>query len=425
MDEINSFTHLTFGDRLIINTGIERGASKTSIAITIGKDNSTVGKEIKLHRVVKHKCSMPLECSRYRKCAYGRQCTTDCPDYEPFKCNRRDRSPGACNGCPNWSRCRFDKIVYDPHLAQKAYQETLVDARQGVNLTYQEAKEMAQIVTPLLKQGQSPYMIVSNHPELGICEKTLYNYIESGVFQEITGVAPLDLRRQVSRKLPKARKQQYKKREDRAYLKGRLFSDYKQYREDHPDTFVAQMDTVYNDETNGPFIQTFKFLETNLLLALLHDRKTAQEMKHGIDLLEHTLGVQVFRKFFPVLLTDRGTEFTDPDGMEASPDGCRRTRVFYCDPQRSDQKGSLENNHIALRYVLLKNVDLTAIGLTDQTKLNLILSHVNSMPVEKLGGKTPLELTEFLYPDFFQQLCSFGLRKIKRDEVNLTPRLLK
>ena len=425
MDEINSFTHLTFGDRLIINTGIERGASKTSIAITIGKDNSTVGKEIKLHRVVKHKCSMPLECSRYRKCAYGRQCTTDCPDYEPFKCNRRDRSPGACNGCPNWSRCRFDKIVYDPHLAQKAYQETLVDARQGVNLTYQEAKEMAQIVTPLLKQGQSPYMIVSNHPELGICEKTLYNYIESGVFQEITGVAPLDLRRQVSRKLPKARKQQYKKREDRAYLKGRLFSDYKQYREDHPDTFVAQMDTVYNDETNGPFIQTFKFLETNLLLALLHDRKTAQEMKHGIDLLEHTLGVQVFRKFFPVLLTDRGTEFTDPDGMEASPDGCRRTRVFYCDPQRSDQKGSLENNHIALRYVLLKNVDLTAIGLTDQTKLNLILSHVNSMPVEKLGGKTPLELTEFLYPDFFQQLISFGIRKIKKDEVNLTPRLLK
>ena len=425
MDEINSFTHLTFGDRLIINTGIERGASKTSIAITIGKDNSTVGKEIKLHRVVKHKCSMPLECSRYRKCAYGRQCTTDCPDYEPFKCNRRDRSPGACNGCPNWSRCRFDKIVYDPHLAQKAYQETLVDARQGVNLTYQEAKEMAQIVTPLLKQGQSPYMIVSNHPELGICEKTLYNYIESGVFQEITGVAPLDLRRQVSRKLPKARKQQYKKREDRAYLKGRLFSDYKQYREDHPDTFVAQMDTVYNDETNGPFIQTFKFLETNLLLALLHDRKTAQEMKHGIDLLEHTLGVQVFRKFFPVLLTDRGTEFTDPEGMETSPDGCRRTRVFYCDPQRSDQKGSLENNHIALRYVLLKNVDLTAIGLTNQSKLNLILSHVNSMPVEKLGGKTPLELTEFLYPDFFQQLCSFGLRKIKRDEVNLTPRLLK
>ena len=425
MDEINSFTHLTFGDRLIINTGIERGASKTSIAITIGKDNSTVGKEIKLHRVVKHKCSMPLECSRYRKCAYGRQCTTDCPDYEPFKCNRRDRSPGACNGCPNWSRCRFDKIVYDPHLAQKAYQETLVDARQGVNLTYQEAKEMAQIVTPLLKQGQSPYMIVSNHPELGICEKTLYNYIESGVFQEITGVAPLDLRRQVSRKLPKARKQQYKKREDRAYLKGRLFSDYKQYREDHPDTFVAQMDTVYNDETNGPFIQTFKFLETNLLLALLHDRKTAQEMKHGIDLLEHTLGVQVFRKFFPVLLTDRGTEFTDPEGMETSPDGCRRTRVFYCDPQRSDQKGSLENNHIALRYVLLKNVDLTAIGLTNQSKLNLILSHVNSMPIEKLGGKTPLELTEFLYPDFFQQLCSFGLRKIKRDEVNLTPRLLK
>lgn len=62
---------------------------------------------------------------------------------------------------------------------------------------------MASIISPLLKQGHSPYQILANHPELNISEKTLYNYIESGVFRELAGITSLDLRRQVSRKLPK------------------------------------------------------------------------------------------------------------------------------------------------------------------------------------------------------------------------------
>ena len=83
------------------------------------------------------------------------------------------------------------------------YRSTLIDSREGVNLTVQEAKQMAAVIAPLLKQGQSPYQIVIKHPELGISEKTLYNYIENDVFHEIAGITVLDLRRQVSRKLPK------------------------------------------------------------------------------------------------------------------------------------------------------------------------------------------------------------------------------
>ena len=51
------------------------------------------------------------------------------------------------------------------------YRTTLIDSREGVNLTVQEAKQMAAIIAPLLKQGQSPYQIVTNHPELDISEK--------------------------------------------------------------------------------------------------------------------------------------------------------------------------------------------------------------------------------------------------------------
>lgn len=421
----NSFSHLTLDERRIILVGITNGSTKAAIAQTIGKDKSTIGKEIKLHRSLTHKCKMPLECNHYKKCVYGRQCSPDCPEYSPFHCSRRDRSPGACNGCSNWSRCHFDKYQYCPEDAHMVYRTTLIDSREGVNLTVQEAKQMAAIIAPLLKQGQSPYQIITNHPELRISEKTLYNYIENDVFHEIAGITVLDLRRQVSRKLPKKKAKAYKKRANRAYLEGRIYKDLNAYLSDNPEVFVTQMDTVYNAETNGPFLQTFKFVRAGIILALYHDEKTAASMKEGVDILESILGAEVFRKYVHILLTDRGTEFSAAEAMETSSDSTRRTRVFYCDPMQSGQKGTLENKHIELRYILPKGTDLRALGLTCQSDLNLVLSHVNSSPCEILGNKSPLELAEFMYQDLYEKLLAFGIRQIEKDQIILKPYLLK
>lgn len=425
MSETNAFSHLTLEERRIILTGIKNGSTKSAIAQTIGKDKSTVGKEIRLHRALAHKCKLPLECNNYRHCPFGRQCTVDCPEYSLFHCSRRDRSPGACNGCSNWSHCRFDKYVYNPENAQADYRTTLVDSRQGVNLTVQEAKDIAAVIGPLLKQGQSPYHIVTDHPELGISEKTLYNYIEGDVFHEVAGITVMDLRRQVSRKISKKTSKGYKKREDRKYLQGRTYKDYKLYIEENPDVFVTQMDTVYNDETNGPFIQTFKFVSSGILFAIFQESKTALSMKQGVDLLENILGKELFRKYVHVLLTDRGPEFSAANAMEMDEDGSRRTRVFYCDPMQSGQKGTLENKHIELRYILPKGTNLKNLGLVDQHALNLAVSHVDSAPVEKLGGKSPLDVANFMYRDLYEKLIAFGLKHIEKDRVVLKPYLLK
>lgn len=425
MSESNSFSHLTLEERRIILAGITNGSSKSAIAETIGKDKSTVGKEIRLHRSLTHKCKMPLECSSYRKCVHGRLCTPICPDYVPFKCSRRDRTPGACNGCSNWSKCHFDKYQYSPEGAHHEYRLTLSDSREGVNLTVSQAKAMAGIISPLFQQGLSPFQILAAHPELNISEKTLYNYIENDVFHELAGITVMDLRRQTSRKISKKKSLKYKKRADRRYLLGRTYKDYKEYLAENPDVFVTQMDTVYNDETNGPFIQTFKFVNAGVLFALLHDFKTADSMKHGVDLLESVLGTELFRKYVHILLTDRGSEFTAADAMEMSSDGTRRSRVFYCDPMQSGQKGSLENKHIELRYILSKGTDLRSLGLIDQNALNLVLSHVDSAPLEKLGGKSPLDLADFMYHDLYEKLEAFGIHKIEKDKVVLRPYLLK
>ena len=162
-----------------------------------------------------------------------------------------------------------------------------------------------------------------------------------------------------------------------------------------------------------------------VLFALYHEEKTAAEMKEGVDLLEKILGKEVFRKYVNVLLTDRGSEFSMADAMETDTDNTVRTRVFFCDPLRAGQKGSLENNHIELRYILPKQADLRALGLTSQEDLNLVLSHVNSSSVESLGGKSPLELTQFLYPDLYEKLEAFGIHQIDKDKIILNPELLR
>lgn len=427
MSATNRDKHLTIDERRIICVGIEHGSTKTAIAETLGKDNSTIGKEIKLHRIRCHQTSYPVPCAKYSGCKSKRtsECSEKCPNFKLFECKRRDRSPGACNGCQNFQHCRFDKYLYKPDDAHLAYRGSLVDSRQGVNLNVSKAKEMGDIIKPLLDQGQSPYVIIKNHPELGICEKTLYNYIERGVFS-VSGICNLDLRRKVSRKLPKSLKTAFKERKDYSYLKGRTFDDYQIYCNEHPNNFITEMDTVYNDISNGPFVQTFKFKPFGVLFGIFHETKTSLDMVLGVNKLDTILGRLLFSKYAGILLTDRGTEFVDAEGFELmAPSGCQRTRVFYCDPMQSCQKGSLENNHIELRYIIPKETDLRALGLTDQNKLNLALSHVNSFPKENLNGKSPFDYLEFMAPELAERLYAFGLRKIEKDAVILKPHLLK
>ena len=421
---MSKHAHLTLLERNIIYTGIRNNNKIIEIAVSINKDASTVSKEIKLHRYMSYLCSLKMQCANYKTCKYNRECFLNCPDYIEFKCKRRDKSPGACDGCSNINSCRFTKYKYDPLRAYESYRENLVSSREGVNLTQEEAKAIAEIIVPLIKNGHSPYQIVNDHPEINISEKTLYNYIESNIFKEY-GITNLDLRRQVSRKIPKKLSNKYKKRQDRRYLIGRKYTDFLNYMEENPNANVVQMDTVYNDITKGPFVQTFKFLKCGFMIGFYHEKKDSKEMVDGVNLLEEIIGIDLFQKYFQVILTDRGTEFIDANGIEFNKDGIRRCHVFYCDPMASYQKGSLENFHEELRYIIPKDKDLYELGLTSQEALNVALSHVNSSSKEKLEGKSPIELMKFFYPELMEKFEAFGIKEISKDKIVLNPSLLK
>ena len=423
MSSNNKNLHLTVQERIIIEKGIENGSTKAAIALTIGKDKSTVGKEIKKHRELVHKSSYKINCSNMKNCSHNHVCV-NCADFKPFTCNRRDRSPGACNGCSKYTHCRYDKYRYKADFSHKKYREDLVDSRTGINMSYEECKAMADIIVPLIKAGHSPYHIVTNHPELNISEKTLYNYIENGIFREF-GLLDIDLRIKTKRKITKKASNKYKKREDKKYLNGRTYDDFINYTAENKNLSVVEMDTVYNNGSTGPFMQTFKFLDYSFMFIVYQEEKTAKSMVEGVDLLEKILGKDLFSEEVAIIKTDRGSEFCDAEGFEKEENESRRTRIFYCDPMASGQKGSLENNHKEIRYICPKENDLKDLGLNSQEKANLIVSHINSQSKEHLKGKSPLEVMEFMNPALYQKFKDFGIERINKDNIVLKPYLLK
>ena len=413
--------HLTLEDRIFIESKLREGVSKSKISLSLSKTRSTVSKEVTLRRILKSK---PYQREGYiRDCVFLEECKLKickhkCNRYEMIACKRRDYSPGVCNGCTSYKTCSLTHYFYDPYAAQKDYRETLTDSREGVNLTSQQAKELGDIIKSGLDKGHSIYAIKVNHPEITLCDKTLYSYIEDGIFSQSL-LTNLDLPLKVRRKVFKKRKNLYKPRADRALLKGRTYDDYLNYMESNPKAKVLQMDTVYNDVSNGPFIQTFQFIDLTLFYSLLHDKRNVRCMNSGIDFIIKSLGKKQFRSMVDVILTDRGSEFYGLEIFEKV-----GIKIFYCDPMCAHQKGELENNHILLRKVLPKEKDLFKLGLRSQEDLDLIVNNINSYPRKDLFNKSPIDLLMFFYGDYQSIMEKLSLVSIDKDKVVLKPYLI-
>ena len=353
--------HLTLSDRIIIEKGLNNNSSRKSIADTLGMDKSSICKEIKKHAFYKKfsRTGVPsrgtYDCIHIKNCGFNSFCPHTCDKRVPIPCKTKDSSSGICNGCINKSSCKLTKKLYEAQIAQEEYEYTLVDSRIGWDLSFQEAQKIANILKPLLEQGQSIAHILMTHPEIKQCEKTIYNYIEQGAFEQF-GIKNIDLRIKVKRKMTKKKKSEYKPRQDKSYIKGRTYKDFEKYIAEHPEASVVEMDTVYNDVSNGPFIQTFQFVKYHFMKGIFHKAKTSEEMYHGVYEIYHLLGEQEFKKIFEVILTDRGTEFTCAEALEKL--GCR---IFYCDPMASYQKPHVEQNHNLFRYICPSGTDLKKI----------------------------------------------------------------
>jgi len=426
--------HLTWEDRQDIQRGLREHRTFTEIAAMIGCSPDAVSKEIRNHRYHKanregrpkpNRCKYRDTCRKRNVCGKKgvkkckipcRECTAcndRCPDFVDYPCQIERKPPYVCNACKNSMYCFFEKYLYNADHANREYHVKLKESRQGIDLTKEELIALDELVSPLIRKGQPVSHIFEGHrDEIPVSERTLYNYIDKGYLT----VRNIDMRRTVK----------YKKRKHKTMVKvspmkkiNHHYKDFLKELEDNPGIRVVEMDTVIGT-IGGKVLQTIYWRKENLMIGFLLDNKEMSGTAKTFDDLEERLGREVFSEMFPVVLTDNGSEFANPDLFEYSKDGSRRMKLFYCDPRHSEQKGELEKNHEYIRYILPQG---TSFDDLTQEKVDLMMSHVNSTTRPSLQGKTPIELAlQHFGKNTVEKL---GLHFIEPDEVCLKPNLLK
>lgn len=158
------------------------------------------------------------------------------------------------------------------------------------------------------------------------------------------------------------------------------------------------------------------------MIGRLRQHRTSEEMSESLNYFQELLEDEMYKKLFGLLLTDRGSEFAKQSELfEVNTEtGEIRSNIFYCDAQMPSQKPHVENNHEFIRDIILKKKDMSVLT---QDKLDLMFSHINSVPRKSLGGKAPYEALEFFYGK--EPLKKFNIQKIKEDEVTLQSYLLQ
>ena len=435
--------HLTLSDRTYIEQELLQKSTFSSIGNTLNKDPSTISKEVKKNfksipvkysyncYICKHykDCdlkSRELKCSSYnhhhctyhcKKC-YRRRVIDICPYFIPFTCEKINKPPYVCNYCDNYSSCPLDKKIYDASYAQRQYEKTLSDSRKGINMTPEELQDLNELISPLILKGQPLSHIFAIHSnEIPVCRRTLYNYLDQRIFQ----ARNIDLPRRVRYKRRKKTYEPWKsKKLKQVYRNKRTYVDFERFIAAHPDTDVVEMDTVKGSRSTGKCLLTLLFRSCNFMLVILMPDCTQKSVTKAINDLTEAIGIRTFKKYFPVILTDNGSEFKNPWDIEKTETGTHRTYVFYCDPYVSNQKARLEKNHEYIRYVIPKGRSMHKYSQED---INLIASHINSTARDSLNGACPFDLAELLLDKKIPLLT--GQFKVSPDEVMLKPVLIE
>ena len=180
------------------------------------------------------------------------------------------------------------------------------------------------------------------------------------------------------------------------------------------------MDTIEGIK-GGEVLLTIHFVNCSFMLAFIREHNDAQSVINIFNMIENKFGIELFKKLFPVILTDNGSEFSNPIEIEFNMNtGELRTQIFYCEPGRPDQKGACEVNHEMIRRILPKGTSLD--NLT-QEDINLMMSHINSYKRKKLNNCSPLQLFSIMYGKDIA--IQFGIIEIDSNNVNLSENLLK
>lgn len=398
-----NYCHLSYEDRKNIEDGLNENKSINQISKEINRSHSSILREIDRNK----KYSEPSAWNNYK---------INHSDLV-LSCERLKHSPYVCNGCKSRSGCRKVRWTYYAREADNSYKEVKSEARKGINLTAEEIYKINSILTPLIKKGQTINHLYINHPDiLDFSKPSFYNYVNNGVFE----FSPLDFPRIVKYKKRKNSKNR-RTRKEREILINRKYDDFQKFISNHPDFNIVEMDTVEGLKDENDCFLTLLWRKSKFMLIFKLESQTSEEVSRIFNILQTLIPYDDYKRLFEVILTDNGHEFFDVLNIECMySTGEQVTKLFFCDPHMSCQKGMIEKNHEFIRYILPKGSSFKNITQED---CDLFMNNINSLCRDSLNGKSPYEAMLFLCDEYV--LKSLNCYYIKPDEVILNDSLLK
>lgn len=393
----NYYNQLNSSQRETIQILLNKGKSFTEIGEAIGKDRTTISKEIRRNRYIK---------SNFYD-AFDMKGINDAIQ----KCDRLKSRPYVCNTCLNKKFCTKHHLYYEYKLAQNHYEDNLVESRSGIDIKPDTIDDIESQIVPLIKnKKQSVNQVYINHSDiLYFSKSTFYKYIDIGVFSLTNADLPKKIKY-------KKRKTKYNKnRRELSLLKGRRYEDFIYFSTNHPKMNIVEMDTVIGKRNNNKCLLTLYIRKTHFMLIFLLNKKDSTSVNARINFLKDTLGIKLYSIVFRIFLTDNGSEFFSVLNFERDFESNKKvSNIFFCHPYSSYEKHGVEVNHEYIRRVFPKGTSFS--NLSDDIVKNL-QDNINSIPRESLNNETPFNLTKKLYPDLIKKLnCKF----IQPDDVSLS-----
>lgn len=390
--------HLKLSERIKIEKYLNEGKSFRFISRDINKGVNTISREV-VNRRYKEK-------GNYFNGI-------------PKKCEKLEKAPFVCNACPNAKKCRLNKFYYAAEDAHNNYKKILVESRIGIDQTTQEFKQLNKIVKSDIEKGHSFALIIHNHPELDICERTLYNYQEQGYL--ITKNIDLPRKVRYKKRNKKTTDNDNQKNKEPNYLNGRKHDDFLLYLKENQVSYFTEMDTVEGIIGKGQScLLTFYIKEAQFLFIFKILEQTITCVNRKIKEIKLTIGNELFHKIFNIILTDNGSEFKKPSEIENNGSDVLDSKVFYCEAQRSDQKSQIELSHEYIRRYIPKGISMN--NYTDENIFDM-MCHINSTPRKSLGWKSPYEVFVEMFGD--EALNKLGIYKVDSKDIILNSSLFK
>lgn len=397
--KVKKYKHLSFEDRCVIEEFLNYGYNFSQIANRLGKDRATISDEVRKHRFLR-----------------------GTPNKNIDPCCFESKPPYVCNACQKKNSCKKVRYTYSHAVAYNEYKKNLINSRKQVYITKEQIASINDVIAPLMvHKHHSVNHVYITHPDLlPFSKSTFYKYIDLGIIN----IKNIDLQRKVKYKVKKEVDDDNVRTKVNTKIKvGRFYTDFKDYLEYHPNCSIVEMDTVIGTSggKGGKCFLTLLFRQYNLMLIYLLPYKQSKYVTQVFNYLKDLLGIDEFKRLFEVILTDNGTEFTDPESIEVDFNtGEILSSVFYCDPNCSWQKGSIEKNHEYIRYILPKGTSFAGLSQDD---CNLIASYINSVPRRSLNNLSPYEASvNFIGKENLDKL---KIDKINYDDIDLTIKLLK